>query len=280
MRRASARGWPASDRPIPVIGALAWRRRQLDLPAAPTAPAAPPRPWQLRWRPVCASTEPELDRWLAAAPPPERLQLPRAVIAGRQRFGHGQQGRAWVSPAGGVWLSAALPWPEQAAAAAAPGLAVALGLLLQLEARGLAVRLKWPNDLLLLSPAGPPRKLAGLLPRLRHRGSRVRWARVGLGLNGRNPVPAGAAGLRPFPRLRHGDPRQLTALALAALDWAIDHAAEPELVRREAERRLWLPPGPLLLEHGEAWQPLGLAADGGLWLSRNGERRLLQRSFG
>lgn len=227
---------------------------------------------------MCASSEPELDRWLAAAPPGECLCTPRAVIAGRQRFGHGQQGRTWVSPAGGVWLSAALPWPAQAAAAAAPGLAVALGLALQLEARALAVRLKWPNDLLLLTPAGP-RKLAGLLPRLRHRGQRVRWARVGLGLNGRNPLPAGAAGLRQQPRLWHGEPLHLTALALAALDWAIDHAQQPELVRSEAERRLWLPPEPLWLD-GEAWRPLGLAADGGLWIGSAGRRRLLQRSFG
>jgi BirA family biotin operon repressor/biotin-[acetyl-CoA-carboxylase] ligase len=250
-------------------------RRQLGPPQAP-----PPRPWQLRWKSVCASSEPALDRWLRDVPPAaDSLKLPRAVIAGRQRFGHGQQGRPWLSPAGGVWLSAALPWPAEAGAAAAPGLAVALGLALQLEARGLAVRIKWPNDLLLLGPGAAPRKLAGLLPRLRHRGSRVRWARVGLGLNGRNRVPAGAAGLRQQARLWHGDPQHLTALSLLALDWAIDHAHQPELVRRGAEQRLWLPPEPLWLD-GEAWRPLGLAADGGLWIGSGGRRRLLQRSFG
>ncbi|WP_414026871.1 hypothetical protein [Cyanobium sp. ATX-6F1] len=83
-------------------------------------------------------------------------------------------------------MSAALPWPPQVDGTAALGLAVAVGLALQLEALGLEPRLKWPNDLLVQGA-----KVAGLLPRLRRRGERIRWAQVGLGLNGHNPVPPG-----------------------------------------------------------------------------------------
>jgi hypothetical protein len=44
-----------------------------------------------------------------------------------------------------VWLSAALPWPEQGESTAALGLAVAVGVVRELEALGLAlaVRVEW-----------------------------------------------------------------------------------------------------------------------------------------
>jgi biotin-[acetyl-CoA-carboxylase] ligase BirA-like protein len=137
----------------------------------------------------CGSTETELDRLLQAGASP-----PLVVLADRQSRGQGQQGRPWSSPRGGVWLSAALPWPEQAESAAALGLAVAVGLVRELESLGLAVRIKWPNDLLI-----GDRKLAGLLPRLRRRGSKIALARIGLGLNGWNRVPPGAIGLAEAP---------------------------------------------------------------------------------
>lgn len=267
---------------IGAIGALRRRR-----PLAPLAPggaqleSAPLEPvfWRLRGLPVCASTETELDRWLALDPRlagDASLLAPRAVIAVRQRFGRGQQGRPWCSPAGGVWLSAALPWPAQAATAAAPGLAVAVGLCLRLEAFGLPVRIKWPNDLL-LAGAGGPRKLAGLLPRLRLRGDHCRWARVGVGLNAANRVPPGAVALGEVLGARRADPRLWCGEVLAALEWAM--AGRPREVCRQAERRLQLPDGPIHLD-GIDWWPVGLAADGGLRLVHGSTERVLQRGFG
>lgn len=236
-----------------------------------------PLPWRLRSLPVCASTESELERWLAAEAPEggDVLACPRAVVARQQRFGHGQQGRRWVSPPGGVWLSAALPWPVDPAGAAAPGLAVAVGLAQELRQRGVPVRLKWPNDLVLQTAAGP-RKLAGLLPGLRLRSGRVRWARIGVGLNGRNRVPAGATGLRSFRGVWIGEPLALTALVLAGLERAMALAIDPEGVRLRAETLLE-PGGPLWLE-GEWWQPQGLAPDGSLLLAHaDGRERNLRR---
>lgn len=250
--------------------------------------AAPRLAWRLRRLPVCASTETELDRWL------ERLQaaggdppLPLAVLADRQRFGRGQQGRPWSSQAGGVWLSAALPWPADPSRAAALGLAAAVGLarelqpLLQGRTDG-SIALKWPNDLLLCRPQRPARKLAGLLPRLRRSGSRLRWARLGVGLNGCNPVPVGAIALDDLrglgaagsARLR---PPQLAARVLRALEWAVAQAEQVEAVRQAAEALLW--PGPPLELDGKLWQPAGLAADGRLRLVRDGQERWLDRRF-
>jgi BirA family biotin operon repressor/biotin-[acetyl-CoA-carboxylase] ligase len=240
-----------------VIGALLAARRAL-----PARPDVVPLAWRLRALPVCASSELELEHWLAepslAACP--RLTAPLAVLARRQRHGRGQRGRRWVSPAGGAWISAALPWPEAVEAAAPPGLAVAVGLALELEGLGLAVRLKWPNDLLL-----DGRKLAGLLPRLRLRGARVRWAQVGVGLNGRHRLPPGAAAVNlPAPAL--------AARVLRALEWAVAHAPEREAVREAAEARLGLPLPPL--EHGgRSWTVQGLGDDGSLRL-RCGAREI------
>jgi BirA family biotin operon repressor/biotin-[acetyl-CoA-carboxylase] ligase len=236
-------------------------------------------PWRLRVLPVCASTELELDRWLETLAPghADPLPGPLAVIARRQRFGRGQQGRHWHSPTGGVWLSAALPWPEDPDGAAAPGLAVAVGLVLELEALGLEVRLKWPNDLL-LAAAGRPAKLAGLLPRLRLRGGRIRWARIGLGLNGCNPVPPGATNLVRGLGRRRARPERLAARTLRALEWAMAMADQPQAVRRLAERRLLVMPGSWE-GASEGWQPCGLADDGALLLARGEERRRLERRF-
>lgn len=276
-------------------GAVAAARRRLELgpgprPRSPSLVSpppgglattlAPPQPWRIQRLRHCNSTETELDRLLLAG-----ASAPLVVLADRQSRGQGQQGRPWSSPRGGVWLSAALPWPEQAEPAAALGLAVAVGLALELEALGLAVRIKWPNDLLI-----GERKLAGLLPRLRRRGPRIVLARVGLGLNGWNRVPAGgislAAALAARPRNRLtaagarwlADPLPLAARLLRGLDWACARAHQAELVRGEAQARLWLPATPIAHE-GVLWQAQGLGLDGSLVIGRAGEHRSLHRHF-
>ncbi len=238
-------------------------------------------PWRLRAVPVCGSTERELERWLDRRPAeaPLRLEHPRAVLAGRQRFGQGQHGRTWQSPPGGVWLSAALPWVAGPPRTAAPGLAVAVGLLRELEGLGLEARLKWPNDLLLRGRDGQWRKLAGLLSGLRLRGPLVRWARIGLGLNGCNPVPAGATNLVGVLGRSRARPRLLLPRVFEALEWAMASAPEAELVRREAQRRLWLPASHLRLAE-TTWRIHGLTAQGGLALvADDGQRRVLHESW-
>ena len=147
------------------------------------------RHWTIRHVPVCSSTEELLGTWLRDQP---SLLGPRAVIATHQRRGVGQRGRSWVSPPGGVWISAALPWRSHGSGQAGLlGLALALSVAQRLEQRGLSVQIKWPNDLLVNG-----RKLAGLLPGVVQRGSQLRLLRIGLGLNVRNSVPGNAIALR------------------------------------------------------------------------------------
>ena len=236
--------------------------------------------WHLRYVPVCGSTERLLDDWLTQAPCAQgpRLRAPLALLAGQQRFGRGQRGRSWSSPPGGVWLSAALPWPPEPLGAAAVGLAVAVGLALQLEDLGLPVRIKWPNDLYLLGPRGAMAKLAGVLPGQRLQGHQVRWARVGVGLNARNRFPSGATNVAMAAGRHHACPWRLSARVLRALDWAMAWADRPEAVRVLAEQRLWWPTQAIQLE-GESWQPLGLHRDGGAVLGRQGRIRVWHRRF-
>ncbi len=250
--------------------------------------------WRRRRLAVCASTESELDRWLRQQPPPdiespEGLHCRRLVVARRQRFGHGQQGRRWTSPAGGLWLSAAFPWPVNPAVGAALPLALALGLATELERIGLPeqrmpLAIKWPNDLVVQG-----RKLAGLLPRLRLRGGRVRWGQLGFGLNGTNPVPAGAISLgealqaaagRPGRRFdSRATPQRLETLACRGIEAALELADQPERVRREVERRLWQPSRGIERD-GTTWRIQALQADGGLVVvATDGRQTIWRRHF-
>lgn len=252
-----------AERPVTAAALAAQLRRQ---------PRDHPLPWRLRVLPVCGSTELELERWLQQEPDHQSARL---VVSRRQRHGHGQQGRTWESPAGGVWLSALLPWPQQPEGSASLALAASVGLVLQLEALGLTPQIKWPNDVLL-----DGRKLAGLLPRLRWRGPVVRSAQVGLGLNGRNGGPSGSINLLEALQGRDGGvlrPDRLIVRVLAGLEWAVAAAHQPELVRRQAEQRLWRPEW---VEHdGERWNVDGLSVEGGLRLRRGPAVALLQRRF-
>lgn len=221
--------------------------------------AAPP--WKLRCLPVCASTELELTSWLAVQP--WNGLMPRAVVARRQLRGQGQWGRSWLAPPGGVWISAVLPWSGPGVDAGLFGLAVAVGLAERLETAGLTVAIKWPNDLLVDGC-----KLAGILPRVVHRGSQVRLVRVGLGLNVVNPVPPGAIALKQL--LLRPRPLYWTSEVLTALERAMRLAEAPEAVVEATEARLWARSvkDPVT---AELWTVEGLAKNGALRL-RQGNR--------
>lgn len=103
-----------------------------------------------------------------------------AVAAGEQTAGKGRSGRSWWSPpAGGLYLSLLLrpdlpgeqvPWTT---------MALALGAAEAIEqVCGLAVDIKWPNDL-----QWQGRKLAGVLAEGAFIGDRLDYVVAGIGLN-------------------------------------------------------------------------------------------------
>ncbi len=188
--------------------------------------------WELRWKPVCTSTEIELSNWLREKP--LNGDLSRAFVASRQNRGRGQNGKYWHSPSGGVWISAAFPISNSKNSAGLIGLAVAVALAQRLNQFNIPVRIKWPNDLLIGG-----KKLAGLLPSLVHRGSHVRFGRVGVGLNVCNPVPIGGISLEKVLKPVRCNHISWTSEVLLSLENAFDLVAQPEYVCAQAERILW-----------------------------------------
>ncbi|MEK0314088.1 biotin--[acetyl-CoA-carboxylase] ligase [Cohnella sp. 56] len=101
------------------------------------------------------------------------------VIAERQDNGRGRMGRAWVSPPGrGVSMSLLLrpQVPLQQAPQLTLLAAVALCRGLSRET-GLAIGIKWPNDLLV-----DGRKISGILLESAAEDERLRYVAVGLGI--------------------------------------------------------------------------------------------------
>lgn len=98
-----------------------------------------------------------------------------AVRANLQTGGRGRTGRAWISNAGGLWISAVLPAPGPRKKWSILPLGAGWAMIEALREIGVeGLRLRWPNDIL----AGR-RKLAGLLVEQYQPETVV----IGLGLN-------------------------------------------------------------------------------------------------
>jgi BirA family biotin operon repressor/biotin-[acetyl-CoA-carboxylase] ligase len=98
------------------------------------------------------------------------------VLADVQTGGRGREGRAWVSPPGGLYLSVLLrPRFEKVGL-----LPLAAGVAVAEAASELGVRteLKWPNDVL-----ASGRKLAGILSEAASGPAGVEWVALGVGVN-------------------------------------------------------------------------------------------------
>lgn len=108
-----------------------------------------------------------------------------AVLAEEQTGARGSRGRTWSSPPGGLWLSVLLR-PETAAGVELCGLRIGLAVARALEglAPKMAIRIKWPNDLMV-----EDRKLGGILCEARWQGDSLAWVVAGIGVNVANAMP-------------------------------------------------------------------------------------------
>lgn len=137
------------------------------------------------------STSMEARRRLAAGwrPPAHGA----ALCAAEQTGGVGRLGRVWASPAGGLYITLVVAAPPSVVRGPI-SLAVGLAVLSAVEALApplaLALRLKWPNDLML---AG--RKLGGVLVENVAVGGE-RWLVVGVGVNANTNLAALPAEVR------------------------------------------------------------------------------------
>lgn len=202
--------------------------------------------------PTTASTNADLLARAAAG-----ARVGTCVVADEQTAGRGRLGRAWVSdPGAGLWCSTLVPYPGAHLPLLA-GTVVARAV----RATGLAVRLKWPNDVIAEDGAAPG-KVAGILVEADGSGRAV----VGIGVNV-SGVPAGVAGAQSLAGAGHPTRREdLLVAILAGLHEALER--EPTEVLAEyrglcatvgREVRVVLPTGEELV--GEA---VGIADDGRL----------------
>lgn len=132
----------------------------------------------LVWLPSCQSTNDEVAARSAAGAEEGLL-----VAADRQTSGRGRRGRTWHSPPGenlyvSLLLRPALPARTIAPLTLLAGLALAEALA-RLE---FSPRLKWPNDVLLKTAAGP-KKVAGILMEMACAGESIRHVVLGVGIN-------------------------------------------------------------------------------------------------
>jgi BirA family biotin operon repressor/biotin-[acetyl-CoA-carboxylase] ligase len=184
-----------------------------------------------------------------------------AVVAQVQTLGRGSRGRGWESPLGGLWMSVLCRPPEEPAMEVLSlRIALAVATTLERTCPGVALLLKWPNDLILGG-----RKLGGILCEARWHGGTIGWVAVGLGINVANAIPEPLG-------------RAAIALSSAAGTVAPESLADPlaRAIADAGQRRGPLTAGELAEFHARDWlrgkQLLapekgiadGIAADGSL----------------
>lgn len=124
--------------------ALARRLERLDETAISAALAASTRTRLRQLRIVAVTTSTNADLNLEA----DRLDSGSVLLAEAQTAGRGRRGRSWASPFAAGFLGS-LFWRFECGLADLAGLSLAVGVSLAeaWRARGVDVRVKWPNDL-------------------------------------------------------------------------------------------------------------------------------------
>jgi BirA family biotin operon repressor/biotin-[acetyl-CoA-carboxylase] ligase len=196
------------------------------------------------------------------------------VVADRQTGGRGRQGRDWLSPDGGLWLSILLHEKDviglpSISSATGAGRFALLALVAGLAVADLAElcggkpRIKWPNDVLI-----DGRKIGGVLAESRD-GSIV----IGIGVNIATPPLPTATTIAEIVGAAETTPRRDECLTLLLEAFA-------ERIRRndtisEIDRRLTGRDGQARHD-GVTVTILGLAPDGGLRVRRNGAEEIVR----
>jgi BirA family biotin operon repressor/biotin-[acetyl-CoA-carboxylase] ligase len=134
----------------------------------------------------CDSTNTQLMHLAEAGAPSGSV-----MVADRQTAGRGRRGRTWYSSSGHS-LTFSLLWRFPASSSAPEALSLVIGLCLQrvLQVSGIAVSVKWPNDILCNQ-----RKIAGTLIEIQS--GDIKSVVIGIGINLRLPsgIPPEVSGV-------------------------------------------------------------------------------------
>jgi BirA family biotin operon repressor/biotin-[acetyl-CoA-carboxylase] ligase len=203
-------------------------------------------PARLHHFPTAESTNTLLLEAAANGAPEGTIYLADAQTQGRGRGGH-----TWhSSPGDGLYLSTLakprLPLRE------ALWISLATGLALQSAIKtvtALDIDIRWPNDLLLPQPAGPGKKLGGILVETAVEpgpDALLRYAVIGIGLNiNHESFPQEISPIATSLRIATGEPQSRNALMIAilrALDLELTQleAHQPDLLDRFTAASTWV----------------------------------------
>jgi len=116
------------------------------------------------------------------------------VIAEKQKKGKGRQGRTWISPKGGIYLSCIIRPDIEPREVAKITLVSALAVCISIrKAANVPAMIKWPNDIII-----DGKKVCGILTEMKAEQDKVDFLIVGIGINVDNPaslLPKGATTL-------------------------------------------------------------------------------------
>jgi len=172
--------------------------------------------WKLIYKYKCSSTEIELNKYLKNNE--FKKSLPIAIFSSEQVQGIGQNGRKWISPQGGIWLSAAYPIFSKDFSTDIFPVSIAFFLCEMFYKKSIEVKIKWPNDILFGS-----KKLIGFLPKLKTRGNEVLYAKIGIGMNLNNVTPNEGISLSNILRKKNLSESYWSSKLLKVLNKAILH---------------------------------------------------------
>ena len=225
--------------------------------------------WRLQYKIKCRSTENELSNWLGYSE--MKRNQPIAIIAKEQFAGFGQNSRPWVSPKGGIWLSAAYPIFSKKFLSEIFSLSLGIKLCQMLRQENIKVNFKWPNDIFFDS-----KKLIGFLPRVITRGKEIRYVRIGLGMNVLNKTPSEGISLAKVLRTKNISEYYWTAKILKAFHDSIDCNDKKEYVIQEANNFLtkrFLPKG----YSANEWKIKDVDSNGNLRIYNQIQEKVIKR---
>jgi len=225
--------------------------------------------WTLHYKIKCKSTEDELTNLLEYSK--RKKNQPVAIIAREQISGVGQNSKTWVSPNGGIWLSAAYPIFSKEFEYQIFNLSLGIEICEMLRKENINVCLKWPNDIFFGS-----KKLIGFLPRVITRGKEIIYVRIGLGMNVLNYTPSEGISLSKILQTKNINQHYWTAKVLKAFHDSIECNNKKEYVIRAANKVLTkriLPSGVC----PDTWQIKDIDSNGNLRIQNETQLKILRR---
>ncbi len=225
--------------------------------------------WRIKYKIKCKSTENELSNWLRYSE--IKRNQPVAIIAREQFSGFGQNSKKWVSPKGGIWLSAAYPIFSKEFTSQIFSLSLGIKICEMLRQENINVFLKWPNDIFVDS-----KKLIGFLPRVITRGKEIIYVRIGLGMNLLNHTPSEGISLSKVLKTRNINQYYWTAKVLKAFHDSIECNNKKEYVIKTANNFLtkrFLPSGYC----PNTWEIKDIDSNGNLIIQNETQKKLLKR---